>query len=119
MLGYLTSGRGARFPHGDRFPHDDRLQRVERVRHRRVRGRAALGEVPLPQRGNLPRRRQARERGHAVLGGEVSRELVVERHLLRDRRHRGSRRDRRCCGRVRDAREATGLGEALLLKRIS
>lgn len=84
----------------------------------RLNSPSVLDEVPLPRRGNLPRRRQTRERGHAALGGVASRELVVERHLLRDRRHRGSRCDRRCCGRARDAREAPGLGEALLLKRI-
>lgn len=84
----------------------------------RLNSPSVLDEVPLPRRGNLPRRRQTRERGHAALGGVASRELVVERHLLRDRRHRGSRCDRRCCGRARDAREAPGLDEALLLKRI-
>lgn len=84
----------------------------------RLNSPSVLDEVSLPRRGNLPRRRQTRERGHAALGGVASRELVVERHLLRDRRHRGSRCDRRCCGRARDAREAPGLGEALLLKRI-
>lgn len=84
----------------------------------RLNSPSVLDEVSLPRRGNLPRRRQTRERGHAALGGVASRELVVERHLLRNRRHRGSRCDRRCCGRARDAREAPGLGEALLLERI-
>lgn len=84
----------------------------------RLNSPSVLDEVPLPRRGNLPRRRQTRERGHAALGGVASRELVVEYHLLRDRRHRGGRCDRRCCGRARDVREAPGLGEALLLKRI-